>query len=755
MEDESKSVAKMPGSHLNNADDEPSPAESIVKVISRFAFKSFAWVSIYLLGYYNFSVAWLFTPLILTVLRSQWKKERDAKLSAAREAALTNEKHMIESRIRERAEWINSIIHQLWPNVGHYTRKLISESIEPSVRQALEGYGFSGFKFERVVLGQIPPRITGIKVYYKNVNRNEIIMDMDLVFASDCDIKFSVGRIKAKLMDFSLRGLLRVVFKPIVNEMPLIGGIQAYFLVPPEIDFDLGGIANAFDAPGLSNIIRQIVLEQIGFFMVLPHKYTMPLIESVENKILKCPDSAGVLRVRLHKAVQLAKKDVGVLGMGKSDPYAVLTVGARSVKTNRINNTVNPEWDYVADFPIEVVSGQQLTLEIFDHDDPGDDEFLGRATVQTSVVAKKGHIQEMWVELEDADTGRALMSLSWLEASSDIKQLERPHLPEEKDLTKCLLHVYVDCCKELPSKSPAHKPCPMVELKVGQTVHTTFPQYYTNDPVFEQGFVFMIVNPDADDLHVRVLDTRKDKDNVLCTAVIRNSNILKEPGMEFPNQPFHLKGGIGNSQIVLAAQIRPLKAAGKSTKPIDPPKDSKDEVETKTSLPTALESDSTPSAKKDEKLINLDESDDPKPAERPSVDSPLAAMIANTVTPMVESTASEETKEEVNEMLEPINELRRRGPQASMSATGCGKVRVSLIYDQGSEKLKFVIHQAAGLPGSDLPDPPDPYVKVYLLPERSRKSKRKTEVCKDSCNPEYEESFEYEIPLGKLGLSAL
>jgi len=85
-------------------------------------------------------------------------------------------------------------------------------------------------RFERVVLGQIPPRITGIKVYDKNVSRNEIIMDLDLVFASDCDIKFSVSKFKAKIMDFSLRGILRVVFKPIVNDMPLIGGVQVIIL---------------------------------------------------------------------------------------------------------------------------------------------------------------------------------------------------------------------------------------------------------------------------------------------------------------------------------------------------------------------------------------------------------------------------------------------------------------------------------------------------------------------------------------------
>ena len=59
---------------------------------------------------------------------------------------------------------MNSITKQLWPNVGHYTRKIIVESVEPAVKSALEGYGLSGFRFERVVLGQIPPRITGIKV---------------------------------------------------------------------------------------------------------------------------------------------------------------------------------------------------------------------------------------------------------------------------------------------------------------------------------------------------------------------------------------------------------------------------------------------------------------------------------------------------------------------------------------------------------------------------------------------------------------
>ena len=111
-----------------------------------------------------------------------------------------------------------------------------------------------GFKFEKVVLGRVPPRITGVKVYEKNIARDEIIMDLDLVFASDCDIKFSLKKITAKINDFSLRGVVRVVLKPLITEIPLIGGIQVYFLTPPEIDFDLGGVANALDAPGMCSL---------------------------------------------------------------------------------------------------------------------------------------------------------------------------------------------------------------------------------------------------------------------------------------------------------------------------------------------------------------------------------------------------------------------------------------------------------------------------------------------------------------------
>jgi len=52
------------------------------------------------------------------------------------------------------------------------------------------------------------------------------------------------------------------------------------------------------------------------------------------------------LRIHVVEAKHLMKKDIGMLGKGKSDPYAIINVGAQEFRTKTIDNTVNPKWDF-------------------------------------------------------------------------------------------------------------------------------------------------------------------------------------------------------------------------------------------------------------------------------------------------------------------------------------------------------------------------------------------------------------------------
>lgn len=59
------------------------------------------------------------------------------------------------------------------------------------------------------------------------------------------------------------------------------------------------------------------------------------------------------------------KKDISMLGKGKSDPYAIVTVGAQTFRTQTIDNTVNPKWDYWCEVSIAMLSTNVVFSVIF------------------------------------------------------------------------------------------------------------------------------------------------------------------------------------------------------------------------------------------------------------------------------------------------------------------------------------------------------------------------------------------------------
>ena len=65
---------------------------------------------------------------------------------------------------------------------------------------------------------------------------------------------------KASVVDLFIHGHLRLVLKPIIHNLPLVGGLQVYFLNNPSIDFAVTGLANVTDLPGISSILRYSLL---------------------------------------------------------------------------------------------------------------------------------------------------------------------------------------------------------------------------------------------------------------------------------------------------------------------------------------------------------------------------------------------------------------------------------------------------------------------------------------------------------------
>ncbi|PNJ00557.1 PIK3C2B isoform 3 [Pan troglodytes] len=78
-----------------------------------------------------------------------------------------------------------------------------------------------------------------------------------------------------------------------------------------------------------------------------------------------------------------------------------------------------------------------------------------------------------------------------------------------------------------------------------------------------------------------------------------------------------------------------------------------------------------------------------------------------------------------------------------------GEVKLSISYK--NNKLFIMVMHIRGLQLLQDGNDPDPYVKIYLLPDPQKTTKRKTKVARKTCNPTYNEMLVYDgIPKGDL-----
>ncbi|XP_014839772.1 PREDICTED: regulating synaptic membrane exocytosis protein 1-like isoform X10 [Poecilia mexicana] len=118
--------------------------------------------------------------------------------------------------------------------------------------------------------------------------------------------------------------------------------------------------------------------------------------------------------------------------------------------------------------------------------------------------------------------------------------------------------------------------------------------------------------------------------------------------------------------------------------------------------------------------------------------------IPDTSHPPLESTGS--SSFESQKMERPsLNVLSPSSPGMLRDAPQLmpGQLSVKLWYDKVGHQLIVNVLQAAELPLRPDGRPRSPYVKMYFLPDRSDKSKRRTKTMKKTCEPKWNQTFVY------------
>ncbi|KAM9214618.1 LOW QUALITY PROTEIN: extended synaptotagmin-1 [Leptosomus discolor] len=265
-----------------------------------------------------------------------------------------------------------------------------------------------------------------------------------------------------------------------------------------------------------------------------------------------------VLRIHLLEAENLIAKDNFFKGVvrGRSDPYAKVRVAGRVFRSRVVKEDLNPRWNEVYEVVVDNVPGQDVEFDLFDKDIDKDD-FLGRCKVPLRRVLSSRIVEE-WLPLEEVKSGRLHVRLESLAPSPSAALLEQVLLANSllqpargEELSAALLSVFVDRATDLPLRRGSKPPAAFASLAVRDVSVKTKTCAPSAEPVWDEGFSFLIKRPHVESLELQV---KEEGGQPLGALSLPLPQLLAAEGLALDGW-FPLAGGGPGSQILLRVQL--------------------------------------------------------------------------------------------------------------------------------------------------------------------------------------------------------
>ncbi|EEE68441.1 hypothetical protein OsJ_26818 [Oryza sativa Japonica Group] len=459
---------------------------------------------------------------------------------------------------KQKLKWLNQELVKIWPFVNEAASELIKTSVEPIFEQ-YKSFILSSLHFSKLTLGTVAPQFTDLSrtepklpvpivtcesalwrgVSILDSDSSGITMELELQWDGNpnivLDIQTTLGiSLPVQVKNIGFTGVLRLVFKPLVAELPCFGAVCCSLREKSKVDFTLKVIGGEMTAiPGISDAIEGTIRDTIEDQLTWPNRIVVPIVPGDYSDLELKP--VGLLEVKLVEARDLTNKDL----VGKSDPFAVLYIRPlqdKMKKSKTINNDLNPIWNEHYEFVVEDTSTQRLTVKIYDDEGLQASELIGCARVDLSDL-QPGKVKEVWLDLvkdleiqrDKKRRGQVHLELLYYpfgkqEGVSNpfadqiqLTSLEKVLKTESNGfdvnqrknvIMRGVLSVTVISAEDLPPMDVMGKADPFVVLylKKGETKKKTRVVTETLNPIWNQTFDFVVEDALHDLLMVEVWD---------------------------------------------------------------------------------------------------------------------------------------------------------------------------------------------------------------------------------------------------------
>lgn len=221
----------------------------------------------------------------------------------------------------ERADWLNTFVHKLWPFLSAATEDTMKGLLNPKLASLVKGTPIRRLFFTKFSLGDTPLNIAGVRCHSRG-SHSEIVLDLDVRLAGQPDVQLEAGVssfacVPVMLAELQLVGTLRLVFTPLCTDWPCFAGMSIGFIKKPIVDCRLSVATNALDImslPGVSDALLSIITNSLASYFTWPNFVPISILggeygADPDTQLMAA--TAGVLEVELLEVTGLRRPPKG------------------------------------------------------------------------------------------------------------------------------------------------------------------------------------------------------------------------------------------------------------------------------------------------------------------------------------------------------------------------------------------------------------------------------------------------------------
>ncbi|CAE7325413.1 ESYT3 [Symbiodinium sp. CCMP2592] len=294
-------------------------------------------------------------------------------------------------------DWLNWLVASHWTYFKNSTQKLMKEELEPMIQAALPP-PLNIIEFKEIHLGDRKPVLGPIQTFFETQNGFEgLNIDTNVTWLCDGKIILRIGAVEIGVENFSLKGSVHLRLRPLLETLPVVGGMQITMLSPPMTHWTFtGGLALGLKMDIVTRTLRKVLADILSDMLVVPNQIFVHWLEAqhigLDLDTLEFPEPEFLMRLGVLDVTGLAET-WSLCGSRSSEGYAMLQVGAQTFQAPAKRQSRDDGWYDILVFHAD----QHVHVEVFQQSLTSQGDHLG--VVKSLTVQKLLQDPDSWWSL--------------------------------------------------------------------------------------------------------------------------------------------------------------------------------------------------------------------------------------------------------------------------------------------------------------------------------------------------------------------